>query len=212
MSREQREAGGRSRAPRTALFAAAASSLATLCVFALILGPGVGSALAADVADGTETFGISRGGGPLGWGDPGMGVEGAVAVVRPEAGWAVQPEPSGRGLLLHSPDGALAVRLSPVSEAAADAALEAAAGERLVLRETLASGLELRHVSAGAELVGVLDAGGRAVLVDAEMVRGGGPADAGSADPDAADPGSADGGLARYRPALAELLERVGAG
>lgn len=203
--------GWHERAPRTAVAAAASMSLVALGVLAALLVPGLRSALAAEVADGSESFGVARsstllGAGAVsvasaaGSGGPG-GAADVAAWVEPEAGWVVQPEPGGRGLLLHSPDGVLRVTLDPASDAEADAALDAAAGDRPVLHETLDSGLELRHVTVDGDLVGVLDAEGRPILVDAAIAQ----ADGGGSDASEAE-------FPRYRRALADLLERVSAG
>lgn len=196
------------RGRRIALLIAVLGSLASIALLALMLVPGLRSALAAETADGTRAFGIGVGAG-AGGGGSAIGGEGAVAEVTPAAGWSVRPDPGGPGLILRSPDGLFEARLAPASTEVADAALSAAmdaaetateadasgaaAGARVAV-ETLAGGLELRHVTVGRSFVGVLGLGGAAGHADAILVSG---ETAPTADPE------------RYRPALGALLESI---
>lgn len=196
------------RGRRIALMIAVLGSLASIALLALMLVPGLRSALAAETADGTRAFGIGVGAG-AGGGGSAIGGEGAVAEVTPAAGWSVRPDPGGPGLILRSPDGLFEARLAPTSTEVADAALSAAidaaetateadasgsaAGARVAV-ETLAGGLELRHVTVGRSFVGVLGFGGAAGHADAILVSG---ETAPTADPE------------RYRPALGALLESI---
>lgn len=196
------------RGRRIALMIAVLGSLASIALLALMLVPGLRSALAAETADGTRAFGIGIGAG-AGGGGSALGGEGAVAEATPAAGWSVRPDPGGPGLILRSPDGLFEARLAPASTEVADAALSAAmdaaetateadasgaaAGARVAV-ETLAGGLELRHVTVGRSFVGVLGLGGAAGHADAILVSG---ETAPTADPE------------RYRPALGALLESI---
>ena len=198
------------RGRRIALMIAVLGSLASIALLALMLVPGLRSARAAETADGTRAFGIGIGiGAGAGGGGSAIGGEGAVAEVTPAAGWSVRPDPGGPGLILRSPDGLFEARLAPTSTEVADAALSAAidaaetateadasgsaAGARVAV-ETLAGGLELRHVTVGRSFVGVLGLGGAAGHADAILVSG---ETAPTADPE------------RYRPALGALLESI---
>lgn len=110
-----------------------------------------------------------------------------VAEFTPPADWWVQPHGTG-GWLLRTPDRQVSVIVGPVTATQGEAALaSAAASGAPALRETLASGFPVRHVTDGSRLIAVVETAGGPVLVEATAA-------------DAADP-------ARYRPALAELLE-----
>lgn len=194
------------RGHRIALLIAVLGSLVSIALLALMLVPGLRSALAAETADGTRAFGIGVG---AGGGGPAIAGEGAVAEVTPVAGWSVRPDPGGPGLILRSPDGLFEARLAPASTEVADAALAAAmdaaetdteadasgaaAGARVAV-ETLAGGLELRHVTVGRSFVGVLGLGGAAGHTDAILVSA---ETAPTADPE------------RYRSALGALVESI---
>lgn len=173
------ESGG---LPGWALVIAALAGLAvTAGVLAAILWPALGSALAAEPADGSRAFGVAADLSP----------DTASATVRPAADWSVRPVADGE-LVLQSPDRKLTVELSVVPAADADAALAEAAEDAPVLSEVLASGLVLRHATLDERLIGVLASGEAAVetvLVEA------------SVEPPAE--------LADYRPALGALLESV---
>lgn len=195
--------GWTARAMRAALIVSAATSLVALALLAALLVPGIRSAFAAETADGVRAFGIADRASILGPGASAMETPGAAAVVVPEAGWSVRPAPDGRGLVARSPDGVLEVRLRPADSADADELLAARAGGELVLRETLSSGLEIRHVTAGERLIGAIDTGGQAILVDA------GTADASTVDASRGVENAGGHDLARYRGALGGLLEGV---
>lgn len=168
----------------TLLAAVAGTVLAALILAVVLVVPAVRSVAASGAADGSRAYGIGSG--------YEMPVEGAFATVRPEAGWVVQPDRDGSGLMVLSPDRVLSVHLGPTPSDEAEETLESSEGSYLT--ETLASGLVLRHVSSGRVFVGVLEREstgrhGRVVLVEAEVADG---ADA-----------------ERYRPALADLLESM---
>jgi hypothetical protein len=167
------------------LFAAVLGTvLAALILAAILVLPTVRTVAASGTADGSRAYGVGSG--------YEMPTEGAFAIVKPETGWTVQPDRSGSGLVVLSPDRVLSVHLEPTPSGEAEKTLDAVGGPPLA--ETLASGLDLRHASSGQVFVGVVEhepTGGndRALLVEAEVAAG--------VDPE------------RYRPALAGLLESI---
>ncbi|MBO1901211.1 hypothetical protein J4H92_04520 [Leucobacter weissii] len=166
------------RTGRIALIVVAVLGLAlSIGVIAVLALPAFRSVGETGIADGSRAFGIADDDGRV------------FAEAVPEAGWSVQPDPQGGGLLLRSPDRLLEVRLGPAGPESVAEPPEAP-GHGEMLREILEGGVELRHRTVGSELRGVLEAS-TPVLVRATALRG--------------------AELDRYRPALAELLVSVAA-
>lgn len=161
----------------TALAAAIIGLGIAVGLIALLVGPALGSALAAERASGSQAYGIAAD----------MSPEGAPAAVRPGEGWTVQPAVAG-GLQLHAPDGLLEVVLTAGSAADLERSLAELNGTEM--RERLASGLELRHLTEGDRFTAVVSAAdGDAVLVRATI--------------------HSPAAFADYRAALSGLLESI---
>ncbi len=172
---------------RTMIAAGILSSLLTAGLLLLVLLPGIGTAGAAEAADGTQAVAI---------GDP------KTATIVPGAGWEVTGAGSDE-LLLVSPDRGLTVRISPApggkpAEVLADE-LGAGAGSGSVSgkirTETLASRLAVAHVDSATRVSAAVGDDRRAVLLGAEL-----------SEPDAKQ---TKRDLASYRPALAALVESI---
>lgn len=174
---------------RTMIAAGILSSLLTAGLLLLVLLPGIGTAGAAEAADGTQAVAI---------GDP------KTATIVPGAGWEVTGAGSDE-LLLVSPDRGLTVRISPApggkpAEVLADE-LGAGAGSGSgsvsgkIRTETLASRLAVAHVDSATRVSAAVGDDRRAVLLGAEL-----------SEPDAKQ---AKRDLASYRPALAALVESI---
>lgn len=126
-------------------------SLLGLGVLTALLLPPLRSVVAVQVVEQSQTFAI-----------------GDSTEVTLESGWSAQPGLDG-GLLLRSPDRVLDVRLTEVTEAEADLALEAAPTSQAVLTETLQNGAKARHLELENGWVVALDTTGGVVLLEAEV-------------------------------------------
>lgn len=139
------------------------------------------AAAATQTSDGTERFGIHA--------DSGMQIDGAVAVVKPGAGWSVRPAVPG-GLQLRTPDRVMRVTLTTATDSAAQTQIDQDRGDAPLRTETLSTGLSIEHVTTDAGFTGVIDlAGDRAIVVRATV------------EPPAE--------LTKYRGSLGEVLEAV---
>jgi len=184
-----------------AFIAAVLSSIVCLGLLTLLLLPPLQAAWATEIANGSENFSVADG-----------------VVVTPGEGWSVRPglqaQPAwpvqpgaAEGLVLRSPDRVLTVTIAAVGDEAAYAqaangattwvvdtlaALEAARAGGSLRTETLANGVEVRHITSGSMITAVLDLPTGAVLVVGEVQR--------------------DATLDDYRAAFAELLLDINPG
>lgn len=166
---------------RTMLAAGILSSLLTVGLLLLVLLPGIGTAGAAEAADGKRTVAI---------GDP------KTATIVPGAGWEVTGADSDE-LLLVSPDRGLTVRISPApsGKPAEVLAAELGEGSGKIRTETLASKLVVAHVDSAKNVSAAVGDDRHAVLLGVEL-----------SEPDAKQ---AKRDLASYRPALVALVESI---
>ncbi|KKI22665.1 MULTISPECIES: hypothetical protein [unclassified Leucobacter] len=168
---------------RTMLAAGILSSLLTVGLLLLVLLPGIGTAGAAEAADGKRTVAI---------GDP------KTATIVPGAGWEVTGADSDE-LLLVSPDRGLTVRISPAPSGKPAEVLAAELGEGSgsgkIRTETLASKLVVAHVDSAKNVSAAVGDDRHAVLLGVEL-----------SEPDAKQ---AKRDLASYRPALVALVESI---
>lgn len=182
---------------RTMIAAGILSSLLTAGLLLLVLLPGIGTAGAAEAADGTQTVAI---------GDP------KTATIVPGAGWEVTGAGSDE-LLLVSPDRGLTVRISPApggkpaevladelgagtgAGAGSESGSGAGSGSGKIRTETLASKLAVAHVDSATRISAAVGDDRRAVLLGVAL-----------SEPDAKQ---AKQDLASYRPALVALVESI---
>lgn len=168
---------------RARLWAALASAISTLLSLALLVW------MLSPGLSSAATIRVADGAGSYAIGETSV-------TVTPAAGWSARDEAGG--LLLVSPDRELAVRLSPVGGEGAETSAKLVG---TASTETLANGFVLRHVTRVNVLTGVLIVGSETIRVEARL-------DHLDAPGVAKDPPDA---LARYRPAIAALLESIGA-
>lgn len=170
---------------RTMIAAGILSSLLTAGLLLLVLLPGIGTAGAAEAADGTQAVAI---------GDP------KTATIVPGAGWEVTGAGSDE-LLLVSPDRGLTVRISPAPDGkpaevlADELGIGAGSGPGKIRTETLASKLAVAHVDSATRISAAVGADRRAVLLGVAL-----------SEPDAKQ---AKRDLTSYRPALVALVESI---
>lgn len=222
----QATAVGGSRPPVWALAVGAVFALViSAAVIVAIVWPGLSGSVAlsqGEIADGTQSFALPyRGGEDAGDAD----ADASGVTITPAAGWLVAPGDADTTRLL-SPDRVLDVemRLLPAGEHPDDwlesrlaehlAVVTSAGGETSVtgetdvpggvLRETLATGFGIAHVSTADLFLAVLHLESEVLTVEAHLADAR-PADARPADADHAAPHTID----QYRATLGQLLESV---
>lgn len=161
------------------VIAAVALVIAGAVVWALGL-PAALAAMAPRVADGDTTVSIGDASAPV--------------TVQVPAGWVIErPLFQGDIVVVHSPDRVLALEITARAQprdAAFAAASEGLAGVGETLTETLGSGLEATHATAGDSLVAAVAPVGslRSATIDARV---------------------SGGALETYRPSIGQILDGI---